>query len=172
MTTKAATLESIRPLQGLGFVEPHEVDGVKDLIDRQFRTATGAPFNYRTAGYFVAVRIHVRESEIKRNIKKADGTMGTLYAPDAHIDEDKYQSTTGIVCGIGPQAYFGKHPDGTDRFPTGPWCRIGDIVHIPRHECIPFSYHGIAMGLLADDRILGIVEDPEDIQAIGLAHRI
>jgi hypothetical protein len=158
--------------QGLGFVEPHEVDGVKKQIDDLFVSLTGKPFEYRTAGYFLAVRLNVKDSEIK-TITRDDGSIAKLYRTDRAADEDKYQSTTGLVCGVGPQAYRGTNSDGSPRFPDGqPWCRIGDFVHIPRQESIPFSYRGVAMGLIADDRICGIVQDPDDVQAIHLGVRL
>lgn len=166
LAPKAPVNFTIAPRE-LPMVEAHELAAARNLIDTLFIELCGKTFSseYRAAGYFVAVRLFVRDDEIMEG-KREDGTSYKILRPQASTDEDKYQATTGLVCDVGPWAY--KDPQ---RYPEGPWCRVGDFVHVPRHEAIPFSLNGVAMGLVADDRILGVVRDPSSVELIKQASR-
>lgn len=155
----------------VGYVTPDEVPEAKKLIDAQFVALTGKPFGYRPTGYFIALKIYIRPEELKK-VKKDDGTEGVIYLPDTVRADEKYTSCAALVCAVGPQAYRGKHADGSDRYPEGPWCQPGDWVAIPRHESFLVSYRGVPMALLPDDKILGVIEDPTDISPIQQAAKI
>lgn len=155
-------------LGAFGYVLPHEVREAKELIDKQFIELTGKPFGAKVCGYLVCIKIYVRPDHIK-TIKRDDGSEAKIYIPEQSQAEDKFQSVAGLVVGIGPQAYRGKNADGSDRFPEGPWCAIGDWVTIPRYEAHLFSYRGVALGIIPDDKIMSIIEDPTDVQNINAA---
>lgn len=147
----------------LSLIEPHEEQLAKDLVDMQFRQMTGKPFDMRPAGYLVALKIYIRPEELK-TIKRDDGTEATIYLPDVVRAEDKFQSCAALVCAMGPEAYQGeKFKD------SGPWCKIGDWVMIPRYEATALSYRGVAMALLPDDRILAVIADPTDVDSAKYA---
>lgn len=147
----------------LSFIEPYEEQVAKDLIDQSFIQMTGKPFDMRPAGYLVALKIYVRPEELK-TIKREDGTEATLYLPDIVRAEDKFQSCAALVCAMGPEAYQGeKYKD------SGPWCKVGDWVMIPRYEATALSYRGVAMALLPDDRILAVISDPTDVDSAKYA---
>ena len=60
-----------------------------------------------------------------------------------------------IVLALGPDCYKG------ERFQhSGPWCKVGDWVIIPRNEGTQFLYNEIPVHLLPDDRILTVIPDP------------
>jgi len=125
-------------------IEPHEEELAKKLIDDQFISMTGQPFDMKPAGYLVAVKIYVRPEELK-TITHA---------------EDKYSSVSALVCAVGPEAYQG------DKFErSGPWCKVGDWVLIPRYESTMVSYRGVAMALLPDDRVMAVIAGPEDVMS-------
>lgn len=151
-----------------GYVMPHEAAQAKALIDARFIEMTGKPFGYRVTGYLIAVKIYVRPDEIKE-IKRTDGSVGKLYISQQSQSEDKFSSVAALVVGIGPQAYKGKNVDGSERFPEGPWCAVCDWVCIPRYESHMFSYRGVAMATLTDDKIMGVIEDPTDVGNITSA---
>lgn len=147
----------------LSFIEPYEEQVAKDLIDQSFIQMTGKPFDMRPAGYLVALKIYVRAEELK-TIKRDDGTEATIYLPDIVRAEDKFQSCAALVCAMGPEAYQGeKFKD------SGPWCKVGDWVMIPRYEATALSYRGVAMALLPDDRILAVIADPTDVDSAKYA---
>lgn len=140
-------------------IEPHEEALAKQLIDEQFVDMTGQPFDMRPAGYLVAVKIYVRPEELK-TIKQDDGTEVTLYLPDTVRAEDKYSSVSALVCAVGPEAYQGEKFER-----SGPWCKVGDWVLIPRYESTMVSYRGVAMALLPDDRVMAVIKGPEDVMS-------
>ena len=140
-------------------IEPHEEELAKQFIDEQFVEMTGQPFDMRPAGYLVAVKIYIRPEELK-TIKKEDGTEVTLYLPDTVRAEDKYSSVSALVCAVGPEAYQGEKFER-----SGPWCKVGDWILIPRYESTMVSYRGVAMALLPDDRVMAVITGPEDVES-------
>jgi len=140
-------------------IEPHEEELAKQFIDEQFVEMTGQPFDMRPAGYLVAVKIYIRPEELK-TIKKEDGTEVTLYLPDTVRAEDKFSSVSALVCAVGPEAYQGEKFER-----SGPWCKVGDWILIPRYESTMVSYRGVAMALLPDDRVMAVITGPEDVES-------
>ena len=140
-------------------IEPHEEETAKSLIDGEFVFMTGRSFDMRPAGYLVAVKIYVRPEELK-TITQDDGTEVTLYLPDTVRAEDKYSSVSALVCAVGPEAYHGEKFER-----SGPWCKVGDWVLIPRYESTMVSYRGVAMALLLDDRVMAVINGPEDVMS-------
>jgi co-chaperonin GroES (HSP10) len=138
-------------------IEPHEEALAKQFIDEQFVEMTGKPFDMRPAGYLVAVKIYIRPEELK-TITQEDGTQVTLYLPDTVRAEDKYSSVSALVCAVGPEAYQGEKFER-----SGPWCKVGDWILIPRYESTMVSYRGVAMALLPDDRVMAVITGPEDV---------
>lgn len=154
--------------QGLSYIENDEITAAKSLIDKQFIAITGKSFGFRAANYYIATKIYIKPSEIK-TVTDADGKEVTLWRPDQSREGDKYQSCSALVCGIGPQAFTGYDIHGHKRFPNGPACRVGDWVAIPRQQSFMLSYRGVALALVPDDMILGIIEDPTDVTPITQA---
>jgi co-chaperonin GroES (HSP10) len=140
-------------------IEPHEEQLARQFIDEQFIEMTGQPFDMRPAGYLVAVKIYIRPEELK-TIKKEDGTEVTLYLPDTVRAEDKYSSVSALVCAVGPEAYQGEKFER-----SGPWCKVGDWILIPRYESTMVSYRGVAVALLPDDRVMAVISGPEDVES-------
>jgi len=140
-------------------IEPHEEELAQEFIDQQFIEMTGQPFDMRPAGYLVAVKIYIRPEELK-TIKKEDGTEVTLYLPDTVRAEDKYSSVSALVCAVGPEAYQGEKFER-----SGPWCKVGDWILIPRYESTMVSYRGVAVALLPDDRVMAVISGPEDVES-------
>ncbi len=159
------------PASKLSFIEPHEEAEAKKLIDAEFVAMTGKPFDLRVAGYLIAVKIYIRPDEYK-TVTDAEGKKKTIWLPKQALVEDKYQSVTGLVVGIGPQAYKGVAADGSPKYPEGPWCKVGDIVAIPRFESFLVMYRGVALALLPDDRVCAVLSDPTDLTPAHTADKI
>jgi co-chaperonin GroES (HSP10) len=148
------------PNQGLSHVEAHEEGMAQELIDQQFIAMTGKPFDMRPAGYLVALKIYVEPDELSI-VQTDDGKSITLYRPISMQAEEKYQSCSALVCALGPEAYNGeKFSD------SGPWCKVGDWVMIPRYEATAVSYRGVAVALIPDDRIMAVITDPTDVKSV------
>lgn len=151
-------------VQFASHVQAHEVPDAIKLIDDQFIELTGRPFEFKTCGYLICLKIYIRPEELAKG-KRADGSEYTIWRPNVTATNDKYQSISALVVGIGPDAYKAMNADGTPRYPT-PWCRIGDWVTVPRYEAHLFMYRGVALGILPDDRIMGVINDPTDVEPI------
>ena len=148
------------PSKGLSHVEAHEEGLAQELIDQQFIAMTGKPFDMRPAGYLVALKIYVEPDELSV-VQTDDGKSVTLYRPISVQAEEKYQSCSALVCALGPEAYNG------DKFSdSGPWCKVGDWVMIPRYEATAVSYRGVAVALIPDDRIMAVITDPTDVKSV------
>jgi co-chaperonin GroES (HSP10) len=84
--------------------------------------------------------------------EKTDGgiIMGT-----ETIDRQQVASQCGNVIAMGDACYVDK-----ERYPNGPWCKVGDWVVFARYAG---SRIEIEVRLLNEDEILATVQDPTDI---------
>ena len=164
MTDNALGIK-LPPKQGLSHVEAHEEELARELIDQQFIAMTGKPFDMRPAGYLVALKIYIEPEELSE-IVDVNGEKKVLYRPISVQAEEKYQSCSALVCALGPEAYQG------EKFKeSGPWCKVGDWVMIPRYEATAVSYRGVAVALLPDDRIMAVITDPTDVKSVKEASK-
>ena len=85
-------------------------------------------------------------------------TTGGIIKPTEVIRREEAGAVVGLVLKMGDMAY-----QDTTRFPTGPWCKIGDFVLIGAYRGIRFSCEGQEFILIHDDQILGTVSDPRGI---------
>jgi co-chaperonin GroES (HSP10) len=169
-TNGAASLPN-GPAMPLSYIEPHEEVEAQTLIDEQIREITGDVLHLRPCGYQIAVKIYVRPEEYK-TIKRDDGTEATIYLPDQAAARDRYTSVAALVVAVGPDAYKGTHADGTPRY-VSPWCKVGDWVVIPRYECFQITYReSVAVGIIADDKIMAVIKDPNDVMAANVTDRM
>lgn len=146
------------------YIEEHEIEEANNVVLDQMQALTGKRELPRPCGPWLAVKIYIRPEELKK-VKQEDGTEVTLYLPDQSRASDKWTNCVGLVVGMGPGAYTGKNPDGSDRFPEGPWCRVGDFVVFPRYESQVFMWRGIALMTIYDDKVQMVVSDPTEVQA-------
>jgi len=146
-------------------IEVHEEAQAKTLVAAHFRQATGRDFELRPGGYLIAVKVYIRPEELKE-IQTDTGETVKLYLPDVARDQDKYQSVAALVMAMGPEAYKGDRYAGQE-----PWCKVGDWVVIPRYESFQLQYRGAVLGLLPDDKIMAVIDDPRDVMAAHLTDR-
>lgn len=74
-----------------------------------------------------------------------------------HIEE--VYTVVGRVIDIGPDAY-----KDAARFPSGPWCKLGDWVVFRALSGSRFKVFGQEVRVLNDDSIEGVVADPRGIE--------
>ena len=86
--------------------------------------------------------------------KKSKG--GIIYSDDA-VERASIASTCGNVLALGSQTY------DKEKFPEGPWCKVGDWVVFARYAGSRIKIQGGEVRLLNDDEILATIKDPEDI---------
>jgi co-chaperonin GroES (HSP10) len=84
-------------------------------------------------------------------------TAGGILLPDDSRDGMEMKSARGQVVAVGPDAYTGNHSDGSPRYPSGPYCKIGDWVEWNRYQerRIHLGPDKDEYAFVHDDRILG-----------------
>ena len=97
--------------------------------------------------------------------KKAEGgevkdekTKGGILLGDETIDRQQVASQCGNVIAMGDACYKDK-----ERYPDGPWCKVGDWVIFARYAGSRIQIEGGEIRLLNEDEILATVKNPEDI---------
>jgi len=88
------------------------------------------------------------------------GDSGILKS-NKEIHYDTILSTIGVVLDMGQQAYADK-----DRFPTGPWCKVGDYVMFRMNTGTRFKVGGTEYRLMNDDSIEAVVNDPRGVTRV------
>lgn len=89
-----------------------------------------------------------------------EGTFNELGIVKAErtIYEEQLMTVTGVVLDMGDQAYADK-----DRYPTGPWCKVGDFVVFRANSGTRIRVNGVEYRLMNDDSIEAVVADPRGI---------
>lgn len=167
---KTAPLPGLPGGPRLSFIEPHERLDARAMIDKLWREISGSDDRVRAAGFMVLGKSFIRPEEVKKVIDK-DGIEKTIYMPQISATDDKWISGSMLVMDMGPQAYKGKNADGSDRFPEKNWCEIGDWVIVPPNEGYRITYRGVAMHMVADDKILGVISDPAQLTRTHFTHQ-
>ncbi len=102
----------------------------------------------RPVGYRLLILLPNVEETFESGIAKAESTK----------HEEYVLSTVGAVIDMGAQAYSDK-----DRFPTGPWCEVGDYVMFRANTGTRFKVNRQEYRLMNDDSIEAVVEQPSAI---------
>ena len=90
--------------------------------------------------------------------KMKEKTKGGIIMGQDTLEKQQVASQCGNVLAMGPDAYGDKQ-----RFPDGPWCKVGDWVMFARYAGSRIKIEGGEVRLLNDDEVLATVEDPTDI---------
>lgn len=102
----------------------------------------------KPVGYRVLIALPTIEDKYESGIVKAERT----------VNEERILSTMGIVLDMGAEAYTDK-----ERFPNGPWCKVGDFVMFRPNSGTRFKVNGQELRLLNDDSIEAVVPDPKGV---------
>lgn len=120
-----------------------EVEQV-ELTDEELEQQLPKPVGYR---------LLVAMPEVEQTF----GDSGILKAAET-LHHDSIMSMIGVVLDMGEQAY-----SDTDRFPTGPWCEVGDYVMFRMNTGTRFKVGGVEYRLMNDDSVEAVVSDPRGI---------
>jgi co-chaperonin GroES (HSP10) len=102
----------------------------------------------KPVGYHLLIALPKVEDTYESGIAKSDRTK----------HEERVLSMMGAVIDMGEQAYADK-----DRFPNGPWCKVGDFVMFRPNSGTRFKVNGQEYRLLNDDSIEAVVADPRGV---------
>ena len=90
--------------------------------------------------------------------KMDERTKGGIIMNESTLEKQQVASQCGNVLAMGPQCYRDK-----ERYPEGPWCKVGDWVIFARYAGSRIQIEGGEIRLLNEDEILATIKNPEDI---------
>ena len=85
-------------------------------------------------------------------------TKGGILIAQESLDKLRVATNCGYVLSMGPLAYQDK-----EKYPTGPWCKIGEWVIFARYAGSRLPIEGGEVRILNDDEVLGTIQDPESV---------
>jgi co-chaperonin GroES (HSP10) len=87
-----------------------------------------------------------------------DSYEGGILKSDMSLRHEELLTTVLFVVKMGPDCYKDEK-----RFPSGPWCKTGDLVLVRPHAGTRLKIHGQEFRIINDDSVEGVVEDPRGI---------
>ena len=90
--------------------------------------------------------------------KVKEETKGGIIIAQETLDRARVATQVGYVLKMGDLCYKDE-----DKYPTGPWCKIGDWVVFACYAGSRIEIEGGEVRLLNEDEILATVKDPEDL---------
>lgn len=103
----------------------------------------------KPAGYKILCALPEVDKEFDNGLVKADETI--------MIEETL--ATVLFVVAMGPDCYKDEK-----RFPSGPWCKVGDFVLVRPNAGQRLVIHGREFRMINDDTVDGTVDDPRGIR--------
>ena len=100
------------------------------------------------SGYRILCAIPDIENKFDSGLVKAEVT----------VHHEELLTTVLFVAKMGPDCYKDK-----ERFPSGPWCKVGDFILVRPHAGSRLKIHSREFRIINDDSVEGIVEDPRGI---------
>ena len=85
-------------------------------------------------------------------------TEGGLYLGQETVERQQVASQCGNVLAMGSECYQDKK-----RYPSGPWCKVGDWVVFARYAGSRIEIQGGEVRLLNEDEVLATIQDPKNI---------
>ena len=106
----------------------------------------------KPSGYRILCAIPEAEKEFE------DSSIGLIKADETMRNEETL-TTVLFVVDMGPDCYKDQA-----KFPSGPWCKVGDFVLVRPHSGSRLVIHGREFRVIYDDNVEGTVDDPRGIK--------
>ena len=90
--------------------------------------------------------------------KMKEKTEGGVLLGQETLERQQVASQCGNVLAMGAECYRDKQ-----RYPTGPWCKVGDWVVFARYAGSRIEIEGGEVRLLNEDEVLATIQDPKSI---------
>ena len=94
-------------------------------------------------------------------VEAGDKFDSGLLKADQTVKIEEITSPVLFVVKVGPDAY-----NDTEKFPDGPWCKVGDFVITRPYTGTRIMIHGKEFRLINDDQVEATVEDPRGIARV------
>jgi co-chaperonin GroES (HSP10) len=122
----------------------HDVDPRKKLMEEMGDLSKVEVFNNQ-----ILVAVYLRPEKTKSG----------LYMPDAHRDEDKYQSKVGLVLKKGPMAF----DDNTGQWFNGVTINTNDWIVFRPSDGWSITINGVICRMIDDVNVRGRVDHPDRV---------
>lgn len=120
---------------------------VTKIADEQWEAQLPVPVGYRLLVALPDIDDHY------------EGT--SLLKTDTEKHREYIMSIMGVVIDMGADAYSDK-----ERFPEGPWCKVGDYVMFRMNTGTRFKVNGKEFRLMNDDSVEAVIPDPRGIMTV------
>ena len=90
--------------------------------------------------------------------KMKEKTEGGVLLGQETLERQQVASQCGNVLAMGSECYRDK-----ERYPKGPWCKVGDWVVFARYAGSRIEIEGGEVRLLNEDEVLATIQDPKSI---------
>lgn len=125
-----------------------QIVGSVDMEASNEEKATQLP---TPSGYRILCALPEKEATYESGLLKADETLR----------HENLLATVLFVVAIGPDCYADK-----ERFPSGPWCKVGDFVLVRPNAGTRLKIHGKEFRVINDDSVEGTVLDPRGVSRL------
>ncbi len=106
-------------------------------------------------GYRIIVRLYKPKIETRTK----GGIILTTSIINKQNEDHKFMNFVGLVVKMAPGCYADK-----ERYKlTGPYCKVGDWVVVPRPHAHTYNYKGLTTLSISEDYIEQVIDDPRDI---------
>jgi co-chaperonin GroES (HSP10) len=78
-----------------------------------------------------------------------------IILPTSTKNAEEIAANIGLVVSMGSEAY-----KDLNKFPSGPWCEVGDFIMMRSYSGTRFSIGGHEFRMINDDTIEGVIQDP------------
>jgi len=131
-------------MNDLNVAQAVDLSQVLNKTDEQKATQLPIP-----SGYKILCAIPEVEKEYDSGLIKADQTIQT----------EEVLTTVLFVVALGPDCYTDK-----ERYPSGPWCKVGDFILVRPNSGSRLLIHGKEFRIINEDTVEAVVLDPRGIK--------
>lgn len=94
--------------------------------------------------------------------KVKDKTSGGIILIDSVKEAESYMSITAEVVALGPVCYHDR--DTGAPWESGAWCKVGDIIIVPKHTQFKMEIEEEEYRFINDDEVIAVVHNPDVIK--------
>jgi co-chaperonin GroES (HSP10) len=97
-------------------------------------------------------------------IKRKEDKKGSIFMPQERADVEMRRNICVEVIAQGPDCYKDR-----ERYPNGPWCKVGDWVLVPEHvgqRAFKVDGDDREYRIINEDSILAVVDNPEVVERV------
>lgn len=137
------------------YIEDFEEQEAKKFIEDELGFESIKAFSKK-----LVVKIFIRPEEIS-TFTTDSGKEVSIVIPEMYLANDKYTNFTALVLDVAKDCYT------DDEYKeTGPYCKVGDWIIIPRNVGTQQDYRGVTVQVIPENAIYCVVENPTYVERL------